>query len=190
CLRSSRRWPAGGDNRAVTAGLAQKLIIVRPYLMLAWAGERAEVNRMIRELDSLLPPDTADLRAPEVILEILNTCEASTELVALLIVAEEIYPFGVRTRGFELNNKRIYLLGSGASDFFEYLQMHPDLLPDQERADGQVARAIMLRFAARAMVLQWTIGKGLQDSWGGASRSPTLKETGLERSVISWLEHG
>lgn len=158
-------YPGLGEDHA--AGLAQKLIIVRPYLMLAWAGERAEVDRMTRELDCVLPPDASDLRGPEVILAVLSTCGADTELVALLILAEAIYPFGVRTRGFELGGKRIYLLGSGASEFFAYLQTHPDLLPDQERADGLVARAIVLRFAARTMVLQLKIGTGIRDSWGG-----------------------
>ncbi|ANT51356.1 hypothetical protein [Mesorhizobium amorphae] len=158
-------YPGIGEDHA--AGLAQKLIIVRPYLMLAWAGERKEVDRMVRDLDSALPLDACDLRNPTVILEILDTCAANTELVALLIMADAIHPIGVRTRGFELGDKRIYLLGSGASDFFEYLQAHPELLPNQERADGLVARAIMLRFAARAMMLQLKIGTGLHDSWGG-----------------------
>jgi hypothetical protein len=114
-----------------------------------------------------LPPKASELRDHEAILGILNTCGANTELVALLIWAKAIYPFGVRTRGFELDNRRIYLLGSGASDFFEYLQTHPNVMPNQERADGLVAQAIMLRFAARAIALQWTIGTGLRASWGG-----------------------
>ncbi|TIT06407.1 MAG: hypothetical protein E5W74_29570 [Mesorhizobium sp.] len=158
-------YPGIGEDHA--AGLAQKLLIVRPYLMLAWAGERREAERLIRDLDGALPLDACNLCNPTVILEILNMCGPNTELVALLIAAEAIYPIGVRTRGFELGNKRIYLLGSGASDFFEYLQTHPEILPSQERADGLVARAIMLRFAARAMMLQLKIGTGLRDSWGG-----------------------
>ncbi|MER9368721.1 hypothetical protein NKI66_22355 [Mesorhizobium sp. M0518] len=136
---------------------------------------------MIREIDDALPLDESDLRDPEIILEILDTCGANTELVALLISAEAVYPFCVRTRGFELGNKRIYLLGSGASDFFAYLQAHPDLLPNQERADGLVARAIMLRFAARAMVLQLKIGTGIRDSWGGGFEVAFLDRDGFRK---------
>ena len=87
--------PGLGADHA--AGLAQKLIIVRPYLMLAWAGLRAEVDRIARELDSLLPRMAADFRDPEVILNILDTCCVGVELVALLIWNEAIHPFGVRT---------------------------------------------------------------------------------------------
>ncbi len=170
-----------GIGMDYAAGLAQKLVIVRPYLMLAWAGQRAEVDRMIRDLDNLLPSEASELRYPEVILSILNTCGENTELVALLIWAEAIYPFGVRTRGFELDNRRIYLLGSGAPDFFEYLRAHPHLMANQERADGLIARAIMLRFAARAMVLQWIVGIGLGDSWGGGFEVAYPEEDGFRK---------
>jgi hypothetical protein len=152
---------------AHAAGLAQKIVVVRPYLMLAWAGECADVNRMIRDLDNGLPLDSSELHDPDAILKVLDTCGANSELVALLMFNDAIYPICVRTRGFELDNKRIYLLGSGASEFFDYLQTHPDILPNQERADGLVAQAIMLRFAARYMALQLATGTGLRDSWGG-----------------------
>jgi hypothetical protein len=157
--------PGLGENHA--AGLAQKLIIVRPYLMLAWAGVREDVDRMARELDSVLPKYASELNDPDLILKILDTCGSSTELVALVVVAKEIHPICANTRGFEIDNKRIYLLGSGASEFFEYLQTHPEVLPGQEREGGQLAQAIMLRFAARAMMLQLIVKTGFQDSWGG-----------------------
>jgi hypothetical protein len=149
------------------AGLAQKLVIIRPYLMIAWAGDRADAERMICELNDHLPPEVGQLNDTKDIFSILNTCGENTELVALLIWGENIHPLGVRTRGFELDNRRIYLLGSGAQDFFEHLQTHPDLLSGQEQQSGLVARAIMLRFAARAMVGQWIAGVGLENSWGG-----------------------
>jgi len=163
------------------AGLAQKLIIIRPYLMLAWAGERTDAERMIRELDGILPLEAPELQNPEIILRVLNTCGENTELLALLILAGAIYPFGVRTRGFELDNKRVYLLGSGAPEFFEFLQAHPRLMPNQEQADGLVARAIMLRFAARAMTLQLIIGAGLRDSWGGGFEVAYPDEDGFRK---------
>lgn len=178
------------------AGLSQKLIVVRPYLLLAWAGLRAEVNRIAGQLDSVLPSKASEMRDPEVLFSILNTCCEGTELVALLIWSKAVYPFGVRTRGFELEGKRFYLLGSGAPEFFEYLQTHPDLLPNQEQADGQIARAAMLRFAARAMVSQWTVGAGLEKSWGGGFEIAFPEEDGFRKigNVLfrAWMidEHG
>jgi hypothetical protein len=50
------------------AGLAEKLIIVRSYLMLAWAGGRADVDRIVRDLDGLLPENSSELGDPEAIL--------------------------------------------------------------------------------------------------------------------------
>lgn len=169
---------SGGDH---AAGLAQKLIIIRPYLMLAWAGTRADVDRIVHELDRVSPIDVSELQGPEAILEILNTCGEGTELIALLMLAGAIYPFGVRTSGFELGDRRVYLLGSGASEFFEYLQAHPELLPNQERTDSLVAQAILLRFAARAMVSQFILGTGLQDSWGGGFEVAFPDENGFRK---------
>ena len=83
-----------GDH---AVGLAQKIVIVRPYLLLAWAGERADVDRMIRNLDSDLPFDTHELSDPNVILKVLDTCGANAQLVALLKLGGAVYPFGVRT---------------------------------------------------------------------------------------------
>ncbi len=171
--------PGIGADHA--AGLAQKLIIVRPYLMLAWAGQRTEVDRMIWELDHLLPSEASELGDPEVILRILDTCGENTMLVALVIWDKAVYPFVAHTRGFELDSKRVYLLGSGASDFFEYLQTHPDLLPKQEQAADQIAQAILLRFAARAMALQWIVGTGLDDSWGGGFEVAYPDEDGFRK---------
>lgn len=163
------------------SGLAQKLVIIRPYLMLAWAGERAEAVRIIRELDNILPATESELSDFDPMLSSLNTCKVGTEFVALLMWRDSIHPIGVRARGFELDGKRIYLLGSGAPEFFEYLQGHPDLLPNQEREDGLVARAILLRFAARAFALQWGIGHGLSESWGGGFEIVYPAEEGFRK---------
>ncbi|MEB3047697.1 hypothetical protein [Rhizobium mulingense] len=156
-----------GENKDYAAGLCQKLVIIRPYLMLVWAGRHAEAMRIIRELDAILPTESRPLEDAEPIFRILNTCGEDTEIIALLIRGASIYPFCVRTRGFELDDKRIYLLGSGASDFFEYLQDSPELLPSREQADGLLSRATMLRFAARGMAMQLGLGTGLESSWGG-----------------------
>ncbi len=164
------QWQAGeypGLDKDYAAGLAQKLVIVRPYLVIAWAGLRINVDLIISKLDSVLPADLADLNDHHIVLSILDTCGSGTEIVALLIWDNAIRPFCVGTRGFELDDKRIYLLGSGGPEFFDYIQSHPDLMPSQEVADGVTARAILLRFAARAMTLQLLTGAGLKDSWGG-----------------------
>jgi hypothetical protein len=170
-----------GSEGDSAAGLAQKLVIIRPYLMLAWAGVHAEAVRIICELDNILPATDSELHDLDPMFSELNTCQAGTELVVLLIRERSIYPFGVRTRGFELDSKRIYLLGSGASDFFDYLQEHPDILPGQERTDGLVAQAILLRFAARAFAMQWVIGAGLSTSWGGGFEVAFPAEDGFRK---------
>src|SRR5664279_1636667 len=47
------------------AGLEQKLIIVRPYLLLAWAGSVSVVHRLARQLDETLPLSIKDLHGRE-----------------------------------------------------------------------------------------------------------------------------
>jgi hypothetical protein len=163
-LRSPGVFP--GTDRDYAAGLAQKLIIVRPYLLIAWAGLKREATRIIEELDKALPRTKQLEEHPEALFEILNSCSEGTEIIALIIAGTSIFPFCVRTRGFEIDDKRVYLLGSGAGDFFSFLQECPELVPSQEQVDGLLARTTMLRFAARAMAFQ-VIGKGLENSWGG-----------------------
>src|ERR1035438_8785951 len=36
------------------AGLAQKLVIVRPYLMIAWAGSISVIRSLVNDLDRML----------------------------------------------------------------------------------------------------------------------------------------
>ncbi|MCZ7859737.1 hypothetical protein O9X81_24380 [Agrobacterium salinitolerans] len=163
-LRSPGVFP--GIDKDYAAGLAQKLIIVRPYLLIAWAGLRREATRIVEELDAILPRTKQLEEHPKALFEILNSCREGTEIVALVMAEASIFPLCVRTRGFEIDEKRVYLLGSGASDFFSFLNECPELVPSQERADGLLARTTMLRFAARAMAFQF-IGKGLENSWGG-----------------------
>lgn len=163
-LRSPGVYP--GIDKSYAAGLTQKLIIVRPYLLIAWAGLKREATRIVEALDAALPKTKQLEEHPEALFEILNSCSDGTEMVALVIAGSSIFPFCVRTRGFEIDDKRVYLLGSGATDFFSFLQNCPELVPSQERADGLLARTTMLRFAARAMAFQ-IIGKGLENSWGG-----------------------
>src|ERR1700681_2042841 len=56
------------------SGLAQKLTIVRPYLMLACAGSFSAVRRIIRELDAALPLTVEEVYGREdIFLEILDS---------------------------------------------------------------------------------------------------------------------
>jgi hypothetical protein len=179
-LLLSRRLPAPVDlptrskpglrpglDRHFAAELAQKLVIVRPWFLIAWAGSQSNANRIIQGLDALLPERSEDLARVEPALELLDSCSEDGELVVLIIRGNAIHPIGVRTRGFELDGKRVYLMGSGKSEFFDYLQAHPEVLPGQETRGGLLARAIALRFCARAMAIQWITGAGLEESWGG-----------------------
>lgn len=167
-----------GDH---AAGLGQKLHIIRPYLLLGWAGEHVEAVRIIRELEKLLPATQSELDDLDPAFEILNSCRDGTEMVVTVIKDGAIQTFDVRTRSFELDNKRIYLLGSGAPDFFEYLQTHPDILPSQQAANSLVAQAVLLRFAARAFTLQWILGEGLSASWGGGFEIAFPTEDGFKK---------
>ncbi len=173
------KHPGTGQDHA--AGLAQKLVIVRPYLLLAWAGEHADAIRIIRKLDRFLPESETELDDLHPMFATLDTCRPGTEMVALLLDEDSIRPFGVRTRGFELDGRRVYLLGSGAPDFFQYLQTHPELLPNQKNEGSLVAQAIMLRFAARAFALQWVIGQGFSNSWGGGFEVAFRGERGFKK---------
>jgi hypothetical protein len=163
------------------AGLAQKLVLIRPWLMLAWAGSHSEAQRIVQALNGALPGFFSDLADTNVIFDILNSCEENTEMIALLITEGAVHPFGVRTRGFEIDKRRVYLLGSGAADFFEYLNQHTDLLPQQENSEGQVARATMLRFASQSFAWQWVASGGLENSWGGGFEVAYPERAGFQK---------
>jgi hypothetical protein len=158
---------APGLDDHFASGLAQKLVIVRPWFMVAWAGSSANARRILQSLDRMLPEKPDDFTQGEAMWELFATSCEDDEMLALIIHENSVHPFGVRTKGFELDGKRIYLMGSGKAEFFAYLQTHPEILPGQERADGLLARAIALRFGARAMAIQWIAGDGLENSWGG-----------------------
>ncbi len=149
--------------------------------MVAWAGSHAEAKRIITALDQVLPQTLDELTEPTSVFDILNTCPEGTELVALLIWEKTIRPFGVRTRGFELDGKRIYLMGSGAPDFFEFLQMHPEAIPESDSVDGLIARGTMLRSAGRALARQFILGAGLENSWGGGFEIVYPDSTGFRK---------
>ncbi len=169
-----------GLDRDYAAGLDQKLVIIRPYLMVAWAGLHSEAARIIKELDAVLPTE-GGLTNPEPIFRILDTCSEGVEMIALLAWEDQIFPFCMRTRGVELEDKRIYLLGTGAADFFAFLQDNPDLMPSSETSDGQLARASMLRFAARSMAMQLGLGTGFGNSWGGGFEVGYPTRNGFEK---------
>lgn len=157
--------PVGNNLHAAT--LAQKLIIVRPYLMIAWAGVQSEAYRIIRELDACCPDRASDLKDPHLVLRILDSCKEGVEMVALLIYRDQINPICIRTTGFEIDDHRLYVLGSGTQDFISSLQEYAPVDLASESNDGLLARATLLRFAARAMVTQWVGGFGLDNAWGG-----------------------
>ena len=155
-----------GEDGFFATSLAQKLVIVRPYFLLAWAGSRANADRILRELDRLLP-DAFDRTAdPTPVWDVLESCAEDSEMVALIVGDGLVQPLGIRTRGFEIDGKRVYLMGSGGPAFFDYLSAHTDVVPEGDD-EGLVARAAALRFGARAIATQWISGGGLEASWGG-----------------------
>ncbi|MCF4126245.1 hypothetical protein [Methylobacterium sp. SyP6R] len=148
------------------ASLAQKLIIVRHYFLLAWAGSQSNAQRIVLGLEALLPEEFDQISDFSLIFELLQTCAEDSEMIALVIGNGIVQPFGIRTRGFEMDGRRIYLMGSGGSEFFEYLISHPETLPHEDE-DSILSRALALRFAARSLAIQWITGEGLDASWGG-----------------------
>jgi hypothetical protein len=155
-----------GEDGFFAASLAQKLVIVRPYFLLAWAGSRSTADRILRELDRLLPDDFDASADSAPVWDVLNSCEEGSEMVVLIIGNGMVQPLGIRTRGFEIDGKRVYLMGSGGPAFFDYLNAHTDVVPEGD-GGGLVARAAVLRFGARAIQTQWISGGGLEASWGG-----------------------
>src|SRR5690349_9712747 len=109
-------------NGNFAAGLAQQLIILRPYLQIAWAGSVPVVHELIRQLDKTLPRSIKQLYGREErLFAPLNELAASVELVAVVIDGDWIRPYCVRTRGFEIDDKRYYLLGTGSQAAFDFL---------------------------------------------------------------------
>jgi hypothetical protein len=89
-------------------GLAQKIIIVRPYLMVVYAGNLSIAENIIAELDLRLPRQVAEVAGNEdLILSILDGTPDTLEIVALYFNNESIYPFCAHTRGFEIDGRRI-----------------------------------------------------------------------------------
>jgi len=125
-----------GQGGYFAASLAQKLVIVRPYMLLAWAGSRSNADRILQKLDDALPGTVTDIEDWAPIWEILNSCDEDSEMIALMIGQGMVQPLGIRTRGFEIDGKRVYLMGSGGPAFFEYLTEHPEAIPEDNEGDG------------------------------------------------------
>ncbi len=163
--------------------LAQKLVIVRPYIMLAWAGSFSSARALIYELDRCLPTDVDDLKGRmDSLYEPMNRFAADgLELVVLIFDGQKIFPLCANTRGFEIDGRRIYLLGSGRDEFFNFTQWPDEAVPSFDTADGLVLRSTMLRFAANAMVWQYGVGYGLSESWGGGFEVAHVTSSGFTK---------
>jgi len=149
-------------------GLAQKLVIVRPYLLLAWAGALRSALLLIEALDTILPLTAEELRGREqIMLSLLDDSPGDIEFVVLYAKGTTIYPFCARTRGVEIEGQRLYILGSGGPEFFKYAQGNLNEIPKVDNRDGVMAQSVAPRFAATAMLFQWTMGYGLSGSFGG-----------------------
>jgi hypothetical protein len=158
---------AGADGH-FASGLAQKLVIIRPYLMIAWAGSLSVVQGLVGHLDQALPAFVEEFPANEdVLLSALDVLPESVEVVALLIYEDSIHPICVHTRGFEVDNRRIYLLGSGRQAFLDFVLPATEVMPNIGNHDGVAARAVMMNFVANAIMSQYVSEYGLSDSWGG-----------------------
>ncbi len=155
-----------GEDGYYAHSLAQKLVIVRPYFLLAWAGSQSNTLRILKEIDNLLPSTFDEIKEFAPILDVLSSCAQDSEMIALVIGDGMVQPICVGTRGVEIDGKRVYLMGSGAPEFFDYLSSDQITLPESG-SSSMTACAMALRFAARAVAIQWVTGAGLETSWGG-----------------------
>jgi hypothetical protein len=172
-----------GAEKHFVSGLAQKITIVRPYLMLAYAGTISPVKKIISELDAVLPSTFEEVLGEEdQFFAILDRTPDTVEMVALYLTDQAIRPYCMHTRGFEVDGRRLYLLGSGREAFLDYALNTPDLIPGVDEPSGLLARTIALRFGAYAMMSQWATGEGLSASWGGGFEVAFAEEAGFKKA--------
>ena len=172
-------FPGAEGNFA--AGLAQKLVIVRPYLLLIWAGEVSVIRTLVNKLNRELPSSIDDfLKSADLLFAALNVLPESVEVVAVAFDGEFIRPFCVHTRGFELEGKRFYLLGSGGESVFQFL-LHATSQMPPDNSDGFASRAAMINFAGNAIMSQYASKFGLSESWGGAFEVAYVTEKGFAK---------
>ncbi len=164
------------------ADLAQKLIIVRPYLLIAWTGTVSIVHELVCQLDNILPVSMDDLRGrEELLLEPLDRVAEGVELLAVVIDDDWVRPFCIRTRGFEADGKRIYLLGSGSEAVFNFLLEMTRDMPTPDNSDGIAARAVMINFAGNALMAQHVSKFGLDEAWGGGFEVAYVTKDGFKK---------
>jgi hypothetical protein len=171
-----------GLDGSFAAGLAQKLIIIRPYLMIAWAGSVSVIGKLVNELDRVLPACCEEFKKDtDQLLGALDVLPNTVEVVALVFDGDYTYPICVHTRGFELDNQRFYLLGTGRQTFFEFAIQSTSVMPDIETPDGLAARATMMRFAGNAIMSQYASKVGFSESWGGGFEVAHVTEEGFTK---------
>jgi hypothetical protein len=164
------------------SGLAQKLIIVRPYLMIAWAGSVEAIRSLVQRLDEKLPRQLDQFPGHEdVLLSALDALPDTVEVVAPLIYGKSIHPICVHTRGFEIDDRRIYLLGTGGEAFLEYVLAATEVMPKPDNDEGFAARAVMLNFVGNAIMAQYSSKYGLSDSWSGGFEVAYVTDEGFAK---------
>ena len=179
-IRFNEEVFAGTDGN-FAAGLAQKLVIVRSYLLLIWAGEYSVIRRLVNALDRDIPTSISDFPGNEdCLFSALDVLPKSVEVVAVLIDGEFIRPFCVHTRGFEFENKRFYLLGSGREAVFRFLLNAISQMPPDDD-DGIASRATMISFAGNAIMAQYGSQFGLSESWGGGFEVAYVTRNGFAK---------
>jgi hypothetical protein len=164
------------------SGLAQKLVIVRPYLMIAWAGSVDVAYRLVRHLDEKMPRQLEQFPGNEdALLSALDVLPNTVEVVALLIYGDSIHPICVHTRGFEIDDRRLYLLGTGGEAFLEYALATTEAMPKPDNDEGFAARAVMLNFVGNAIMAQYSSKYGLSASWGGGFEVAYASDDGFAK---------
>ena len=171
-----------GADGYFASGLAQKITIVRPYLMLAYAGRLSVARKIIEELDAILPMTAEEVTgSAHLFMAILDRTPDTLEMIALYFDGDNIHPLCLHTRGYEIDGRRLYILGSGRDVFFDYAVNMFGAIPNDDTPHGLVARAVMMRFASNAMMSQWAAGYGLNKSWGGGFEVAFTDDNGFKK---------
>jgi hypothetical protein len=102
-------------------------------------------------------------------------------VVAVVIDGDWIRPFCIHTRGFELDDRRYYLLGTGSSTAYDFLIEMSRHMPVPDNSEGIAARSLLINFAANALMAQHISECGLSEAWGGGFEVAYASKTGFAK---------
>jgi hypothetical protein len=99
-----------GVDGSFAAGLAQKLVIVRPYLMITWAGSVSVITQLVNHLDSILPASCDEFKKDtDQLLGVLDVLPNTVEVIAV------VFDGSTFTRSLFIQGALIWTIGDFTS---------------------------------------------------------------------------